>query len=75
MLLFTPFSEDYEESLEAIVTDTKVSFDDVIGLDRVKDTLREFILLPIKFPQLFQGKYFLCDCFRILFIITSFYSR
>ncbi|KAK4132695.1 AAA-domain-containing protein [Trichocladium antarcticum] len=33
-----------------------VSWDDVAGLDRAKEALKEAVLLPIKFPHLFQGK-------------------
>ncbi|CAF2339249.1 unnamed protein product [Rotaria sp. Silwood2] len=40
----------------AIVTDPKVTFDDVIGLDQAKEALKEAVILPVKFPQLFQGK-------------------
>jgi len=40
----------------AIVTDPKVSFADVVGLDQAKEALKEAVILPVKFPQLFQGK-------------------
>ncbi|CAF0812690.1 unnamed protein product [Adineta steineri] len=40
----------------AIVTDPNVSFADVIGLDQAKEALKEAVILPVKFPQLFQGK-------------------
>ncbi|KAK3292921.1 P-loop containing nucleoside triphosphate hydrolase protein [Chaetomium fimeti] len=33
-----------------------VSWDDVAGLEAAKDALKEAVLLPIKFPHLFQGK-------------------
>jgi vacuolar protein-sorting-associated protein 4 len=33
-----------------------VSWDDVAGLERAKEALKEAVLLPIKFPHLFQGK-------------------
>lgn len=33
-----------------------VSWDDVAGLDQAKEALKEAVLLPIKFPHLFQGK-------------------
>jgi vacuolar protein-sorting-associated protein 4 len=39
----------------AIVTDPNVSFADVIGLDQAKEALKEAVILPVKFPQLFQG--------------------
>jgi vacuolar protein-sorting-associated protein 4 len=40
----------------AIVADPNVSFADVIGLEQAKDALKEAVILPVKFPQLFQGK-------------------
>jgi vacuolar protein-sorting-associated protein 4 len=40
----------------AIVTDPNVTFADVIGLDQAKEALKEAVILPVKFPQLFQGK-------------------
>ena len=39
----------------AIVADPNVSFADVIGLDQAKEALKEAVILPVKFPQLFQG--------------------
>ena len=39
----------------AIVTDPNVSFSDVVGLDQAKEALKEAVILPVKFPQLFQG--------------------
>jgi vacuolar protein-sorting-associated protein 4 len=39
----------------AIVTDPNVSFSDVIGLEQAKEALKEAVILPVKFPQLFQG--------------------
>ncbi|EPE05195.1 vacuolar sorting atpase [Ophiostoma piceae UAMH 11346] len=33
-----------------------VKWDDVAGLDYAKESLKEAVLLPIKFPHLFQGK-------------------
>lgn len=33
-----------------------VSWDDVAGLSSAKDALKEAVILPIKFPQLFTGK-------------------
>jgi SpoVK/Ycf46/Vps4 family AAA+-type ATPase len=39
----------------AIVTDPNVSFADVVGLEQAKEALKEAVILPVKFPQLFQG--------------------
>ena len=33
-----------------------MSWDDVAGLSSAKDALKEAVILPIKFPQLFTGK-------------------
>ncbi|KKA30851.1 hypothetical protein TD95_000733 [Thielaviopsis punctulata] len=33
-----------------------VRWDDIAGLDSAKETLKEAVVLPIKFPSLFQGK-------------------
>jgi len=54
----------------AIVTDPNVSFADVIGLEQAKEALKEAVILPVKFPQLFQGISFL----SILLILISFSS-
>jgi len=41
----------------AIVRETpNVKWDDVAGLDQAKTLLKEAVILPIKFPQLFTGK-------------------
>ncbi|CAF5179129.1 unnamed protein product, partial [Rotaria sp. Silwood1] len=38
----------------AIITDPQVSFVDVIGLEQAKEALKEAVILPVKFPHLFQ---------------------
>ena len=43
------------ELLETMVTDTEVSFDDVIGMKQTKDALVEAVILPKKFPSMFKG--------------------
>ena len=35
---------------------SKVEWDDVAGLETAKESLKEAILLPIKFPQIFMGQ-------------------
>ena len=41
----------------AIVADKpNVKWDDVAGLDAAKESLKEAVILPIKFPHLFTGK-------------------
>ena len=50
-----------ESSLEtslsqAIVTESpNVSWDDISGLESAKNALKEAVILPIKFPELFTG--------------------
>ncbi|CAF4538582.1 unnamed protein product [Rotaria sp. Silwood2] len=39
----------------AIVTDPQVTFADVVGLEQAKNVLQEAVILPVKFPDLFQG--------------------
>ncbi len=55
----------------SIVTDPNVSFDDVVGLDQAKEALKEAVILPVKFPQLFQGILFVIQfiSFCVLFFI------
>jgi len=55
----------------AIVTDTSVSFNDVIGLDQAKEALKEAVILPIKFPQHFTGRMFISQ----LIFLSSFVLR
>lgn len=44
-------------SLGAIVHETpNVKWDDVAGLESAKESLKEAVILPIKFPHLFTGK-------------------
>ena len=45
-----------EELLETMVSNTGVSFRDVIGIQQTKDTLIEAVILPKKFPSIFKGK-------------------
>lgn len=35
-----------------------VKWDDVAGLEYAKESLKEAVILPIKFPHLFTGKFF-----------------
>lgn len=42
----------------AIVTNPNVSFEDVVGLEQAKEALKEAVILPVKFPQLFKGMNF-----------------
>ena len=39
-----------------------MSWDDVAGLEMAKEALKEAVILPIKFPQLFQVNFSLSSC-------------
>ena len=41
-----------------VVEKPNVSWDDVAGLNGAKEALKEAVILPVKFPHLFTGKYF-----------------
>merc|ERR1719373_186664 len=51
-------NDKLKESLSsAIVMETpNVKWDDVAGLAQAKELLKEAVILPVKFPQLFKGK-------------------
>ncbi|CAF2713175.1 unnamed protein product [Rotaria sp. Silwood2] len=40
----------------AIISNPNITFDDVVGLEQAKTTLREAVILPVKFPKLFTGQ-------------------
>merc|ERR1711879_635594 len=41
----------------AIVVETpNVHWDDIAGLEKAKESLKEAVILPIKFPHMFKGK-------------------
>ena len=46
---------DLFSTLGAIVANPDITFDDVIGLEQAKITLKEAVILPVKFPKLFKG--------------------
>lgn len=45
------------ESIQStlLIEKPNVRWEDVVGLEQAKNTLREAVLLPIKFPQMFVG--------------------
>ena len=47
-----------EEQLSGCIVQEKpnVKWEDVAGLEKAKEALKEAVIFPIKFPQLFQGK-------------------
>ena len=49
---------EFEESLQSCIVSEvpDVSWSDVCGLRRAKEQLKEAVVLPIKYPQLFTGK-------------------
>ncbi|OIR56217.1 MAG: AAA family ATPase Vps4 [Amphiamblys sp. WSBS2006] len=50
--------EGLKETLRSCILETKcgVGWDDVVGLSQAKEALHEAVVLPIRFPSLFQGK-------------------
>ena len=56
----------------AIVMETpNVKWDDVAGLESAKESLKEAVILPIKFPHLFTGirqKRIYCRCHEIIVV-------
>lgn len=53
-----PETKKLQDALSgAIVKETpNVKWEDVAGLDQAKALLKEAVILPVKFPQLFTGK-------------------
>jgi ATPase family associated with various cellular activities (AAA) len=51
-------SRKLKESIGGAILHTKpdVSWDDVAGLSKAKEGLKEAVILPVKFPHLFQGE-------------------
>ena len=51
---------------DTIIRGSGLKFDDVVGLAEAKQALKEAIILPIEFPHLFTGEYFInveyCIC-------------
>ncbi len=45
-----------KQLLSAMVENPGISFDDVAGLEGAKEALKEAVILPTKFPQLFEGE-------------------
>jgi len=53
-----PDSKKLRGALQGAILSDKpnVKWEDVAGLDLAKEALKEAVILPIKFPHLFQGK-------------------
>jgi len=53
-----PEDKKRQDALSSAILKEKpgVKWDDVAGLDAAKEALKEAVILPIKFPQLFKGK-------------------
>ena len=53
-------------SVGAIVMEKpNIKWDDVAGLEEAKEALKEAVILPIKFPHLFTGMYFIPCCIKL----------
>lgn len=58
--------DEYQEKLKKQLSDAiikekpNVKWDDVAGLKRAKQALKEAVILPIKFPHLFKGRNYKC---------------
>src|SRR5690606_20266352 len=50
--------KQFEGQLQSAIVREKpnVRWDDVAGLEKAKEALKEAVILPLKFPQLFVGK-------------------
>ncbi len=53
-----PDEDNFDPASARVVVDTQVTWDDIIGMEDVKRTLREAIEQPLVWPQLYVGKYF-----------------
>ena len=49
--------DDFKSNLSSVILQEKpnVKWDDVAGLEAAKESLKEAVILPIRFPQLFKG--------------------
>ncbi len=47
--------QSQDKELIRFLDKTALEFDDICGLEDVKDVLKEYIYLPLKFPKLFSG--------------------
>ncbi|CAF4720548.1 unnamed protein product, partial [Rotaria sp. Silwood1] len=48
-------AQHYMNAADWLMQAMKSTFDDVIELEQAKEVLKEAIILPVKFPQIFQG--------------------
>ena len=55
----------------AVVSDRpNVKWDDVAGLEGAKDALKEAVILPVRFPELFSGTVTMRRCARRYSVIA-----
>ena len=50
------------EPLRSLCALVSVQWDDVAGLEGAKDSLKEAVILPVKFPQFFTGAAAITTC-------------
>lgn len=78
-----PNEENFEKVLQSAIIEDKpnVKWSDVAGLETAKAALKEAVVLPLQFPQLFVGKrepwkgillYGVCNAWR--FLLITFFS-
>ena len=58
MTVFLSHTNSYNSELSSAIVMEKpdVKWSDVAGLEGAKEALKEAVILPTKFPHLFQGK-------------------
>ncbi|KAH8584840.1 katanin p60 fidgetin family AAA ATpase [Cryptosporidium sp. chipmunk genotype I] len=49
-----PFKDSIRSCI--LMESPNISWDDIVGLEQAKTSLKEAVILPAKFPELFQGK-------------------
>ncbi|OII74781.1 AAA-family ATPase [Cryptosporidium ubiquitum] len=55
---FSNISDPLKDAIRncILMESPNISWDDIVGLEQAKTSLKEAVILPVKFPELFQGK-------------------